>query len=365
MTASALLRIFPAAVVAAVAPALAGAPGEIATVAGSGRGELGRPDGPAEQVNINQPFGVEFGPDGGLYICEVGHHRLLRLDPKAGRLSLVAGIGKKGAGGDGGPAAEAGLAEPYEVRFDKAGNIYFVEMVGAVVRKVDRKSGVISTVAGTGKVGFAGDGGPAVKAEFRQPHSIALDEAGNLYIADIGNHRIRRVDAATGLIDTIAGNGEKKMPQDGATAAGRPMIGPRALFVDKGTLWIALREGHSVWKMDLASGRLAHVAGTGKAGYADGPARQAAFNGPKGIAVGPDGAVLVADTENQVIRRIDAKTSVVSTVAGAGPKARGYGGDGGPALSARMDRPHGICVGTDGALYIGDSNNHRVRKVSP
>jgi streptogramin lyase len=342
-------------------------PRTITTVAGSGRGESGPAEGSADAVNINQPFGLEFGPDGALYICGVGHHRIFRFDMKAGKVTNFAGTGKKGAGGDGGPATAAALAEPYELRFDKAGNLYFVEMVGAVVRKVDARTGVITTVAGTGKVGFAGDGGPAVKAEFRQPHSIALDDAGNLYIADIGNHRIRRVDAGTGVIDTIAGNGEKKLPEDGAVATGKPMVGPRALFIAGGTLWIALREGHSVWKMDLAGRKLTHVAGTGKVGHADGPGKTATFNGPKGIAVGPDGAVFVVDTENQVIRRIDPKTFAVTTTAGAGIKARGFGGDGGPATGpgCKMDRPHGICVGADGSLYIGDSNNHRVRKVGP
>ena len=337
----------------------------ITTVAGSGSDELGLFSGAAASVNINQPFGVEVGPGGALYICEVGHHRVFRLDLDDRTITTVAGNGRKGYSGDGGPATRASLNEPYEVRFDRLGNMYFVEMVGAVVRKVDAKTGTISTVAGTGTPGFSGDGGPAVRARLRQPHSIALDGRGGLYVADIGNHRIRRIDLTAGTIETIAGNGERVLPEDGTMATGKPMLGPRALFIDGVTLWIALREGHSVWTMDLQSRRLTHVAGTGEKGYRDGPAKQATFNGPKGIAVGPKGGVFVVDTENQVIRRIDGTTHAVSTVAGSGPDGRGYGGDGGPARRAKMDRPHGITVDAKGVLYIGDTNTHRVRRVGP
>lgn len=327
----------------------------IDTIAGDGTKQL-----------VGQPFGVEIGPDGALYTCEVENHRVRRLDLKTKELSTVAGSGKLGYSGDGGPATKADLNEPYEVRFDKAGNMLFVEMKNHLVRKVDAKSGTISTVAGTGKAGFGGDGGPATKAQFSSPHSIALDADDNLYIADIANHRIRKVDAKTGIVTTIAGNGEKKQPQAGAIGPDKPMIGPRALFIDGGTLWIALREGHSVWKLDLASSELTHVSGTGKRGFTGdgGPAAHATFDGPKGIAVGPDKAVYVVDTENHAIRRIDITAGTISTIAGMGPQHKGGDGDGGPATKATMDRPHGICIAPDGAVYIGDTNNHRVRRVS-
>jgi streptogramin lyase len=337
----------------------------IDTIAGTGQPENNGDAGPGTKTNINQPFGVEIGPDGALYICEVGHHRVRRLDLKSGELTTVAGTGTKGYSGDGGPATKAQLNEPYEVRFDRAGNMLFVEMQNHLVRKVDAKSGAISTVAGTGKAGFGGDGGPATKAQFSSPHSIALDAEDNLYIADIANHRIRRVDAKTGIVTTIAGNGERKPPVAGETAAGKPMIGPRALFIQDGTLWIALREGHSVWRMNLADGMLAHVAGTGKKGFSGdgGPMQEAEFDGPKGIALDHAGNAYVVDTENHAIRKLDNESGKVSTLAGMGPKHKGGAGDGGPATSATMDRPHGICVGPDGVVYIGDSNNHRVRRV--
>jgi sugar lactone lactonase YvrE len=325
----------------------------------------------ATEAAVGQPFGVEIGPGGALYITEVENHRIRRVDLKTGQMTTVAGNGKKGYSGDGGPAATASLNEPYEVRFDSLGNMYFVEMQNHLIRRVDAKTGVISTVAGTGQAGYAGDGdgvkpGNARRAQFRQPHSIALAGDRWMYVADIGNHRIRRIDLERGTIESIAGNGEQKLPEDGEVAKDRPMLGPRALAVDGDTLWIALREGHSIWSLDLKAGKLKHVAGSGKQGYRDaaaGEAKTATFNGPKGIAVGPDKRLYVVDTENQAIRRVDAKSGEVTTVAGTPPAGRGFGGDGGDALRAKFDRPHGIVVAGDGTIFIGDTNNHRVRAV--
>lgn len=337
----------------------------IDTIAGTGQPANSGDSGPATKTNINQPFGVEIGPDGALYICEVGHHRVRRLDLKSGELTTVAGNGTKGYSGDGGPATKAQLNEPYEVRFDKSGNMLFVEMQNHLVRRVDAKTGTISTVAGTGKAGFGGDGGLATKAQFSSPHSITLDNENNVYIADIANHRIRRVDAKTGIVTTIAGNGEKKPPSDGVTAAGKPLIGPRALFFKEDTLWIALREGHSIWRLNLANGVLYHVAGTGKKGYGgdEGPSATANFDGPKGLALDSNDHIYVVDTENHAIRKLDNESGMISTIAGQGPQHKGGDGDGGPATKATLDRPHGICIGPDGAVYIGDTNNHRVRRV--
>jgi sugar lactone lactonase YvrE len=344
----------------------------IATAAGTGRSENNGDAGAALEKNINQPFGVEIGPDNALYITEVGNHRIWRLNRAANKLSVVAGNGTKGySGGDGRPTAAA-MNEPYEIRFDADGNLYVVEMQNHIVRRVDVKTNRIITLAGDGEAGFAGDGGPAPKARFKQPHSIALSadarsDRGLLYIADIGNHRIRSVDLATGNVETIAGTGEAKLPVDGEAARDKPVAGPRALFVTGDTLWVALREGHSVWQIDLPSGTWKHVAGTGKQGFSGdgGPAASATFNGPKGIAVDADGNAFVVDTENQAIRRIDARTKIITTIAGGGPRARGFAGDGGDAGKAKLDRPHGICVDAAGVVYIGDTNNHRVRAVQP
>ncbi|MEX2186127.1 MAG: hypothetical protein WD875_05000 [Pirellulales bacterium] len=350
----------------------------IDTVAGNGRAKDDRGvDGneavAAREAAIGQPFGVGIGPDGALYVAEVENHRIRRVDLKTSSMTTVAGNGQKGYAGDGGPATLASLNEPYEVRFDSRGNMYFVEMQNHVIRRVDAATGKISTVAGTGEAGYAGDGdenqpGDARKAQFRQPHSIALSGDRWLYVADIGNHRIRRIDLEKNTIESIAGNGEKRLPEDGGIAKNRPMLGPRALAIDGDTLWIALREGHSIWSLDLSSGKLRHVAGSGKQGYQDaaaGDGKSAMFNGPKGIAIGPDRRLYVVDTENQAIRRVDPRTGEVTTVAGTPPDGRGFAGDGGDPLRARFDRPHGIAIGKDGGVFIGDTNNHRVRAVSP
>jgi DNA-binding beta-propeller fold protein YncE len=346
--------------------------GEIDTIAGTGLTHNNGNSGSADQLNISNPFGVEIGPRGALYITEVGNHRVLCLDRKTGTITTVAGNGTQGYSGDGGPATSAALNEPYEVRFDSEGNMIFVEMKNHLIRRVDAKTGIISTLAGTGKRGFSGDGGLATKATFKNPHSIALSSdaasgQGFVYVADIGNHRIRRINLATGIVDTIAGNGGKALPVPGQLIAGRSLVGPRALFLQGENLWIALREGHSVWRLDLKDGRIHHIAGTGKRGFhGDGAsALKATFNGPKGIAVGPAGNVFVVDTENQVVRRINIHEKTIETIAGKGPLAKGYAGDGGHATDAKMNRPHGLCVDSKGVIYIGDTLTHRVRRVRP
>ena len=331
----------------------------IETIAGTGREERVEAAGDALRFDMSQPFGLELGPDGALHVCEVGHHRVLRIDLEKQKVEVAAGNGSRGKSGNDGAAAQASLDEPYEVRFAPNRDMYFVEMKGAVVRRVRAETGRIQRVAGSGEEGYSGDGGPAVEARLRSPHSIALEGARSLYIADIGNHRVRRVDLDTGIIETIAGNGKPELPRDGAPAAESPLRGPRALAVGGGFLWIALREGNSIWKMDLAVRKLRHVAGGGAAGFRDGPPREALFSGPKGIAI-TGGALLVADTENHAIRRVELATGAVSTIVGGG---QGFSGDGGEALRAKLARPHGIAVGPGGVLYIGDSENHRVRRV--
>src|SRR5437867_5505689 len=205
---------------------------QIVTIAGTGSAGYSGDGGLATTAQIDNPFGVEIGPDGALYFCEYGNHIIRRLDLKTHRISTVAGNGKKGHSGDGGPALQASLNVPHELRFDKAGNLYFVERDNHTVRRVDRKTKTISTVAGTGEPGFSGDGGPAAKAQLRQPQSIAFHPAGRLLICDIGNHRIRRVDMATGTIETFAGTGERKPTPEEAPLAGTPFNGPRSIAVD-------------------------------------------------------------------------------------------------------------------------------------
>jgi hypothetical protein len=316
------------------------------TIAGTGVAGFSGDGGPGVAAQVNNPYGLTIGPDGALYFCEIGNHRVRRLDLKTGIISTAAGSGQKGYAGDGGPALAAAMNEPYEVRFDRAGNMFFAEMQNHVVRRKDAKTGVITTVAGTGAPGFSGDGGPAVKAQLRQPHSIAFDPDGRLLICDIGNHRIRRVNLATGTIETWAGTGERQPTPDGAPIAGTPLNGPRAITVaPDGQLYLVLREGNAVYRLDPKEGRIFHVAGTGETGHTGdgGPAKLAKLAGPKGIAWAPDRSLYLADTESHTIRRIDLQTGVITTVLEG------------------LKRPHGIFVGADGTVYVGDSESHRIR----
>lgn len=346
-----LLSVFPAAAA------------EVVTIAGTGEKAWNGDGGPALQAAVGEPYGVEIGPDGALYVCEIASHVVRRIDLDNGTISTVAGCGRKGYSGDGGPAMQAELNEPYEVRFDKQGHMYFVEMRGAVVRRVDAKTGLISTVAGTGEEGFSGDGGPATAARMKQPHSITFDAQGNLYICDIGNHRVRKVDPRSGIISTFAGTGGRAETPDGALVPGTPLNGPRALDFDgRHSLILALREGNALYRIDLDAGTLHHVAGTGRKGYAGdgGDAKQAELSGPKGVAIAPNGDVYFADTESHTIRVVRAGTGIIETAVGDGK--RGDGPDGDP-LKCRMARPHSVCVDPRGNVYIGDSETYKVRML--
>jgi streptogramin lyase len=311
---------------------------------------------------VNNPYGLTRGPDGALYICDMENHRIRKVS-RDGDITTVAGTGKRGYSGDGSPALQAESNEPYEVRFNKGGDMFFVEMRNHIVRRVDGGTRLISTVVGCGKEGFSGDGGPATKAELRQPHSIQFDGKGCLYICDIGNNRIRKVDLSTGMISTFAGTGERLPTPDGAKLANAPLNGPRAIDFDQdGNMWLALREGNTIYRIDMKAGTIHHVAGTGQKGFTGngGPAKLATLSGPKGISVAPGGDVYFTDTESHSIRRIDVRKGTLELVAGTGE--RGDGPDGDP-LNCSLARPHGIFVDADGTLFIGDSENHRVRVI--
>ena len=336
--------------------------GEVSTIAGTGKKEYSGDGGLAREAGAGEPYGLTIGTDGALYFCDIAFHVIRKVD-KEGRISTVAGSGKKGYAGDGGAATKALLAEPYEIKFDADGSMYFVEMMNNLVRKVDQ-SGAISTVAGTGKQGFSGDDGPAREATFNKPHSIALDGKGSLFICDIGNHRVRRVDLKSGLVTTLTGTGEKGIPKDGSSFVNAPVSGPRALdFGPHGELILALREGNSVYRLNLAKEQFVHLAGTGKSGYTGdgGPARVAALSGPKGVAVAPNGDIYLADTESHTLRVIRHRNTIIETVVGDGQKHDGPDGD--PKLCG-LARPHGVCVDSDGNVFIGDSENYRVRKLA-
>jgi streptogramin lyase len=339
--------------------------GTIRTAAGSGQLGYSGDGGPAADAKLNQPFDVAIGPDGSVYFSDTFNHCIRRVDSKSSQISTVAGCGKKSYSGDGGPATDANLNEPYGVVLDGHGNLFIVDRLNYCIRRVDAATGVIATIAGTGKSGFSGDGGHALEAMLREPNGIALDAKGAmLYIADVADQRVRFVDLATGRIETFSGTGRKERTGDGGPASSASLLGPRAVHVhSNGDVYLCEREGNSIRRVAAKSGVITTIAGTGKKGYTGdgGPAIAATFNGPKELDIDAAGNIFVVDTENQAIRRIDAKSGVVTTVAGNGE--RGGKGDGGPATAAQLDRPHGVAVDRDGKIYIGDTNNHRIRIV--
>jgi streptogramin lyase len=333
----------------------------VSTVVGNGQKGFSGDGGPAASAQLNNPFAVARGPDGKLYICDVDNHRI-RRDTTDGTIETYVGNGKTGYTGDGGPATGATLHSPYEMAWDKDGHLFFVDIGTHTVRRVDAKTQQISTIAGNGKPGFGGDGGPAAASQLSQPHSLAFDTAGRLYVCDIANHRVRKIDLKTGLIETWSGTGEKKTAADGSPITGSPLNGPRALaFTPSGQCWLALREGNAVMLLDPAANTMKREAGTGVSGFSGngGPALKAQVAGPKCVALDAVGNVYLADTESHSIRYIDLKKKTLEVLVGDGMK--GDGPDGDHPLKCRLGRPHGVFVDPDGAIYIGDSENHRIR----
>jgi sugar lactone lactonase YvrE len=331
-------------------------PGTLITVAGSGPIGLS-PDGtPALKAVFHEPFGLALDAAGNLFISETLNHRVRKVATD-GMLTTVAGNGPVGEGngdfgGDGGPAKEAVLYNPMFVALDGTGNLYFVDRWNHRIRKVSA-DGIITTVAGTGSEGFSGDGGPATEAKLAAPHGLALDAEGNLIIADTVNHRVRRVDK-NGIITTIAGTGRAGYTPEGGQATAARLNSPDGLAVDlQGNLYIADLFNHRVRKVS-PDGVITLVAGTGKAGFSGdgGPAKEAELNSPSGVAVDTAGNVFVTDWTNHRIRKISPE-GIITTVAGSDKKT--FSGEGGPATEAGLRGPSGVIIDGEGNLYFADS----------
>lgn len=334
---------------------------EVITIAGTGTKGYSGDGGKAVDASINNPYGVVQSKSGDIYFCDMDNHSIRRIDSK-GVISTVAGTGKRGNPTEGSQAASADLNEPYEIREGRDGSLFFVEMRGSAVRRIQADSKTIHTVAGGNEPGFFGDGSDAKLARFKQPHSIQFDRAGNLYVCDIGNHRIRVIDSA-GKITTAAGTGVARLPQADEPIPQAGLKGPRAMdFDSSGEMWLALREGNSIYRSvgGMKNGRWELVGGNGESGFSGngGPALSARLSGPKGISVGPDGDVYFADTESHTIRVIRTKSGKIECVLGDG--VRGNGTSRNP-LECRLARPHGIFAAEDGSLIVADSENHKLR----
>jgi DNA-binding beta-propeller fold protein YncE len=337
----------------------------ITTAVGTGERGFAGDGGPAARALLNGPFDIGFDPAGNLYFSDTFNHRIRRVDARSGVIATCAGNGTAGYAGDGGPAGRAAFNEPYGIAIDRAGNIYVADRHNHCVRRIDGGSGIVTTFAGNGSAGFGGDGGAPARAGLVEPNGLGFDPAQQrLFIADVADNRVRVVDLAAGTIATFAGTGEPAHSGDGGPAGSAAVFGARAVKVAAdGTVYVLERQGSTLRAVDPGTGVIATVAGTGARGYAGdgGPARAAVFDAPKEFAIAPEGGLLIVDTENHAIRRIDRASGTVDTIAGG---RQGSGGDGGPARRAGLGRPHGIAVGPDGALYIGDTENHRIRKLS-
>jgi sugar lactone lactonase YvrE len=311
----------------------------------------------ATEAKLIEPFAVEFDAAGNLYIAEMQGHRIRVVGPD-GRIGTVAGTGVAGAAGDGGAARLAQLNGLHDVRFSpRDGNLYIADTWNLRVRMIDMGSGMISTVAGTGVKGFGGDGGAAVAAAMGEAYAIAFNNAGTkMYVADLDNFRVRMVDMVNGIMTTVAGNGVKGLPREGGLAVEEPLLSPRAVAVDgAGNLFIVERGGHAVRQVDV-EGRIRTIVGTGQEGHGGdgGPGRTANVRGPKHAVVDREGNLVIADTENHVIRRyLRAEGRIVHLV---GTGTEGGGADG-------LNRPHGVYVDREGRLFVADSYNHRVVRV--
>lgn len=336
---------------------------KVVLVAGGGTGIDGVV---ATQGSLGTPFGVDVDRLGRLVIVEMTGQRV-RAVGKSGILMTLAGTGAKGDAGDGGPAPRAQFNGMHSLAVAPNGDIYLADTWNNRVRKIDPKTGIITTVAGTGIKGFSGDGGPANQAQFGGVYCVALDAKGErLYLADLDNRRIRLVELKTGLVSTVAGNGEKGVPMDGASANASPLVDPRAVAVDaEGRVYILERSGHALRAVDKDGKIRTVVNSSGKQGATGdgGDALAATMNGPKHLCFDRDGNVIIADTENHLIRKYLPKDGKIVRVAGSGQK--GTGGVGGPPEGVQLNQPHGVFMHPSGVLYIADSSNNRVLRIDP
>jgi hypothetical protein len=341
--------------------ALAGRADRLVLVAGGGGKE---DEAPATETKLTAPFGVDFDAAGNLYLVEMEGGEHVRKMDGDGLLRIVAGTGAKGFSGDGGKGREARFNGMHSLAALPNGELFLADTWNQRIRHLDAQSGRVNTFAGTGAKGFSGDGGPAKLAQFGGLYCASLDpQRENLYLADLDNRRIRAVNLKTGIVRTVAGNGERGVPRDGATATNAPLVDPRAVAVDRdGNVYVLERGVHAL-RVVTAEGSIKTVVGTGAEGDSGdgGPARNATLNGPKHLCVDRDGSVLIADTENHVIRRYTPRDGRITRVAGCGRK--GAGGVPGPALEAELNQPHGVTIGPGGQLYVVDSSNHRVLRL--
>lgn len=337
--------------------------GMISSLIGSGQASYGGDGGPATSAQFNFPGSVITDSSGNIFIADNENFRVRKVT-KAGTISNFAGNGNQGYGGDGGPATAAQIDEIGALAVDNSGNLYIADMGNNVIRKVTAATGVITTIAGNGNQGYSGDGGAATKASLYAPTGIAVDSSANIYIADSGSNRIRKVTAATGIISTVAGSGTGGFGGDGGSALSAQMGAYAVALDNSGNLYITDVASSRIRKVTSSTGVISTLAGTGIEGANGdgGPASAAALSQPGAVAVDSAGNVYIADMGNNKIRKITASSGVINTIAGTGVAA--FSGDGGLGTSATLNQPGGLCLDSSNAVYIADTNNLRIRKLA-
>lgn len=336
----------------------------ITTIAGNGLPGPSGDGGPATEAQLDRPRDTDVGPDGSIYIADTFNHVIRRVAPD-GTITRFAGTGLAGYGGDNGPATSAMLTWPHDVSVDQVtGEVYIADSNNNRVRKVDT-SGTITTVAGNGRVGLVGDGKLATTARLNKPKSVAVD-SGRLYIADGLNDVIRVVDLSTGIITRLAGTGVAGFSGDGGPATEAMLNVPQRIAIGpRGGVYVADSLNNRIRKISV-NGNINTIAGTGVAGFSGdgGDAKLAQIKGPKGIVVNPYASVVYfSDSENNRVRMIDTRTGVISTIAGKARK--GFTGDGGPAGAAFLSNPRGLALDSWGRLLVADKGNSKIRVISP
>ena len=336
--------------------------------------------GPATAAQLNTPTCAVMDSAGNLYIGDVGANTIRKVAAATGIISIYAGSGIQGYSGDGGPAVSASMYGPTACALNSAGDLYVAEAGNNIVRKIAASTGIITTAAGTGSGegcsagSFEGDGGLATAAQLFCPYGVAVDSAGDLFISDAGNQRVREVNGSTGIITTIAGTGKYGYFGNGGAATSAVLGNPQQLALDgSGNLYIAEQGANVIARVNLSTGVISTVAGIGTIGPGvifsgstdggdGGPATKAQLSFPQGVALDAAGNIFIADSNNQRVREVNASTGIITTVAGT---TTGYSGDGGPATQAQLHNPWGLFFDASGNLYVADAGNGVVRKVRP
>lgn len=333
----------------------------ISTIAGNGTAGFAGDGGPAIASRVNQPRDTAMGPDGSIYVADTFNNRIRRIAPD-GTITTVAGNGSATYNGDGIPATSASLSWPHDLVVDSTGVLYIADSAHHRIRRVGL-DGIITTFAGTGVAGSSGDGGPATAARTKQPKSVVL-YGGGLYIAALDN-KIRRVDLTSRIITTVAGSGVAGYSGDGGQARLAKLNGPQRIQVDsQGNIYVADTLNEVIRRVDAATGIIRTVAGVGGVEGLrgdNGPATSALLDHPRGLALEGDGILYIADSDNHRVRMVDLATGIIITIAGS---QAGYSGNGGPAGSARLRQPRGLTVTPQGDLLVAETGNSVIRKVA-